>query len=187
LNIYDLVESSFKERYKGWEGADQFSGTGDRLRRMIDELCWTQDKIDAELAKAFKAVYPHKFSEMLVAGPTSVWTFCPHHIVPCNFLVYVGYIPDGKILGLSKFSRVSLILGRRPIMQEQYNEEVAEAFMSNLKPKGVGIYIIGTHGCIGCRGVTQPEVKVTTDVLKGVFLTEPEVRQEFFHNIQSRQ
>ena len=82
-------------------------------------------------------------------------------------------------LDLSKFSRVALILGRRPIMQEQYSQDVANAIMTHLKPRGVGVYIVGHHGCIGCRGVNQ-EVNVSTSILLGEFRSQPEVRSEFY-------
>ena len=179
MDVYSRIEKELTMRYADWDGKAQFEGTGDRLRRMVDELCWSFQKIDKELRGCFKAVFPDKYDEMLVSGPTSVWTLCPHHLVPCNFKVHIGYIPNGKVLGLSKFSRIAIYLGKRPIMQEQYSQDVANAIMEHLKPKGVGVYVIGHHGCIGCRGVTQ-EVNVSTSILLGEFRSQPEVREEFY-------
>ena len=179
-DIFDLIERELKERYAGWEGMDQFDGTGDRIRRLIGEMCWSTEDVEKVLEDCFKAVFPDKFNEMLVSGPTSVWTLCPHHLVPCNFRVYIGYIPKGKVLGLSKFSRIAITQGRLPIMQETYTRELARRFWENLEPDGVGIYVVGRHGCIGCRGVTQ-EVSISTSSLLGSFLEEESTRGEFFH------
>lgn len=123
---------------------------------------------------------------MLVERNISVWTFCPHHILPCHFIVNIGYIPKKEVLGLSKFTRIAIALGKRPVIQEQYTQEVADVLYDSLKPEGLGVYVIGSHGCMACRGVEQPEVDVTTCVLKGSFLTDGTVRKEFYDNILRR-
>ncbi len=184
VDIYQRIEDLMVERYQGWDGARQFEGTGGRLKRMVDELCWPSSRIEEELVEHFKAVFDDRYNEMLVSGPTSVWTLCPHHLVPCNFQVFIGYIPNGKVLGLSKFSRIAITVGRTPIMQEQYSRELADALMSYLKPDGVGIYVTGKHGCMGCRGVTQ-DINVVTTVLRGSFLKEPSVKEEFLGTVRS--
>ena len=173
------IEEMLVQRYEGWEGARQFEGTGDRLERMIKELCWTPEHIEKELDSYFVATFEDSYNEMLVSGPTSIWTLCPHHLLPCHFDVLIGYIPIGKVLGLSKFSRIAIAMARRPIMQEQYSRELADIFMDKLSPEGVGVYVIGIHGCMMCRGVGQ-EVKVSTSVLKGSFMDDPTVRKEFY-------
>jgi GTP cyclohydrolase I len=182
MSLFEEIEKSFKEKYKGWKGAEQFDGSGKRLERLWDEMCWPQWKVTEELGKHFKAVFNDEYSEMLISGPTDVWVLCPHHILPCLFKVHIGYIPNGKVLGLSKFSRIAITLGKRPIMQETYSRELAEAFMKRLQPEGVGIYIIGKHGCIGCRGVNQ-DVEIKTCVLKGSFLEDPDVKEEFLKGV----
>ncbi len=166
-----------QERYKGWEGAKQFGDTPERVWRMFQEFCWTQEQIDSALDKAFRT-FEQGYNEMLVKRKISVWTLCPHHLLPCYFQVTIGYIPDGRVLGLSKFTRVADILGRRPIMQEEYSTELADVFMTKLKPKGVAVYIVGTHGCMTARGIRQHS-EVITSTIRGVFDSEPETRAEF--------
>jgi len=182
VNIFQEIEDAFKVLYYGWDGAEQFDGSGERLQRLIAEMCWPRGVIEAEVLACFGRTFEDKYDEMLVTRPINVWTFCPHHILPCNFQVHIGYIPTGKVLGLSKFARVAVTMGKCPIMQEQYTRELAEAVWSNLNPEGCGIYVVGRHGCIGCRGVSQV-LDVSTAVLKGSFKTEPEVRQEFYWHI----
>ena len=181
------IEEFFKERYKTWDGRVQFNGTAERLVRMIDELCWPIEKIDKEAKKHLKAVFKDGYNEMLLSGPTSVWTFCPHHLLLCNFKVFIGYIPNGEVVGISKLSRVAEIVGRRPIMQEQYVKELVDTLETNLKPKGVGIFVIGSHGCMQARGARQEGVTIATTALRGAFLEEASVKQEFYNMIERRQ
>ena len=92
---------------------------------------------------------------MLVTKPIEVWTICPHHLLPCILKVTIGYVPDGSVLGLSKFSRIAEIMGKRPILQEEYSRELANFLEERLEPKGVAIYIVGKHNCMIARGVKQ--------------------------------
>ena len=180
--MYSRIEEFFKKRYEGWEGAVQFEGTGPRLRRMIDEMCWSPEKIQEELKKCF-TTFEEGYSRMIVSGPTSVWTLCPHHLLGCHFEVYIGCIPDSRVLGLSKFSRVAEIVGRRPIMQETYSRELVEVIWENLKPKGVGVLVYGKHGCMMVRGIKQ-NANVVTSELRGYFLDQASVKEEFFQIVR---
>lgn len=186
----DLLEATsglvvwLQERYKGWEGTKQFGKTPERLGRMFNEFCWTPEEIGYELDKAFEKVFDHPYDEMLTVKPIDIWTLCPHHLLPCHFSVTIGYVPDGKVLGLSKFARVADILSRRPIMQEAYSTELADLFMERLKPKGVAIYVVGIHGCMTARGVRQHS-GVVTSVIRGVFESQPETRAEFMAQCRS--
>ena len=145
---------------------------------MFQELCWTQEQIDYELDKAFEKTFEHPYDEMLVVRPIDVWTLCPHHLLPCHFRVTIGYIPDGRVLGLSKFARIADTLARRPTMQEEYSTELADLFMERLEPKGVAVSVWGEHGCMTARGIKQHS-EVVTSVLRGVFERQPETRAEF--------
>ena len=185
MEIFQEIERLLKAGYKDWDGAKQFEGTGKRLSRLSKELCWPTSKIKEELAKCLKAVFPDEYDEMLVSGPTEVWILCPHHLLPCHLSVFIGYIPKGTVLGLSKFSRVSTILGKRPVMQEQYSRELAEAIWEGLEPEGVGVRVIGKHGCMLVRGIKQG-VDISTSILKGSFKEDPRVREEFYANVNSR-
>lgn len=179
MDIFEKIEELFRERYKDWEGVAQFEGSGERLRRLVDEMCWPLGDIGEEVQKCLQAVFPDKYDEMLVCKDMNVWTLCPHHLLPCNFKVNIGYIPVGKVLGLSKFTRIASAYGKRPIMQEQYTRELAGLFMETLEPEGLGIYVIGKHGCMGCRGINQ-DIEVVTSTLRGSFKDDPMVREEFY-------
>jgi len=178
MDIFDDIEALFRKGYSDWEGGTQFDGSGDRLRRLIDEMCWSKRKVDEDIEKSLGAVFKDPYDEMLVAKGINVWTFCPHHVLPCNFKVSIGYIPNGQVLGLSKFARVAVAQGKMPIMQEQYTRELADVLEKALQPKGLGILVFGRHGCMGCRGINQ-ELEIVTTNLRGNFLENPDTKQEF--------
>jgi GTP cyclohydrolase IA len=176
LSSCEALVNVLKLQYKGWEGAQQFTDTPRRLDKMYSDLCWTPNKIEVELDKQFRA-FENGYNEMLVHGPTVVRTLCPHHLLPVRMKVWIGYIPDGKVLGISKFSRISVIMGKRPIMQEQYAPELADLLMAKLKPKGLAVYVWGSHSCMTHRGIEQ-DAAVTTSAIRGVIL-QPSARAEF--------
>ena len=179
-NIFDCCADLVAEltrTYEGWEGVKQFKGTPNRLVKMYTDFCWAPNEIQVELDKEFKA-FEDKFNELLVAGPIVVWVLCPHHLLPVELKVTIGYVPNGKILGLSKFARIAEIMGKRPIMQEQYSEELAEELDKRLQPQGVAVFTVGRHGCMVSRGVKQ-DVPIVTSVIRGVFKEYP-TREEFY-------
>jgi GTP cyclohydrolase I len=177
-----LVEQ-IGSNHPDWVGNRQFTGTPDRIARFYEETCWSEDKILRELESCLSRTFQQEYDEMLVTEPISVWTLCPHHLLPCHFSVTVGYIPNGNVLGLSKFARISTILGKRPIMQEEYTQELACLLQDRLKPNGVGVSVTGSHGCMSSRGVLQ-DLAVTTCCLKGTFLDQPATRQEFLMRVR---
>lgn len=182
---FQYLELALRKHYYGWEGAKQFEGTASRLLKMKEDFFWPNDKIQAKLEECFEAIYLDDYDEMLVNGPTIVWTLCPHHLLPCQFEVYIGYIPNGRVLGLSKFNRIAQILARRPVMQETYTREVLNSLWKRLTPKGAGVFVVGAHGCMTSRGVKQ-EALVSTSQLKGIIADRPEVRAEFYSIVNNR-
>ena len=178
MDIFTEAEEMFKKVYADWDGATQFDGSGDRLRRLVRELCWTSMAIREEVEKCLEAVFRDTYHEMLVCKNINVWALCPHHFLPCNFKVSIGYVPTGYVLGLSKFTRIAVAMGKRPIMQEQYTRELTDTLWNKLNPDGLGVYVVGTHGCMGCRGVNQ-EIDIVTSNLKGSFYKDEKTRGEF--------
>lgn len=182
-NIPGDIETFFLDKYSNWEGGDQFKGTGERLKRFITESCWDSYRIGNEIEKCLKSVFIDSYDEMLSVRDMEVWTLCPHHLLPCSFNVNIGYIPTGRVLGLSKFTRIAVALGKRPVMQEMYTRELASTLSRGLNPEGIGIYVIGRHGCMSCRGIKQSQSSVTTTILTGTFKEDSEVRQEFYNTV----
>ncbi len=184
-DAFQLIENHLKRKYYGWAGRSQFSGTGARLARAFDEFCWTSEAIDSEVQKALKSEFDYEIDEMLVEGPIIAWTLCPHHLLPCRFVVYIGYIPTGRVLGLSKFARIAVALGKRPIIQEMYTKELADTINNALQPRGVGVFVSGQHNCMQARGIKQ-EANVTTSILYGAIKDRPEARAEFYSLVERK-
>jgi len=176
----DKLVRSMKKRYKGWDGVKQFNGTTDRLYRLYQEFCWTPHRIETEVGRSFKK-FDSDFHQMVVGGPWIVHALCPHHFVVCEFKVWTGYLPNkqqGKVVGLSKLARVSEIMAKRPIIQEQYTEDVAKKMIEGLETDDVAVYVKGSHGCITSRGVKQ-QGEFFTSFVEGCFKNEDATRNEF--------
>ncbi len=152
------IVSLLQEKYSEWEGVKQFKDTPRRLAEMFNEFCWSPKKIEEELDKHTK-IFEDEYDEALSARDIEVKTLCPHHLLPCSYKVTIDYSPKGKVLGLSKFARIAVILGKRPIMQETYTRELADCLFDRISPVGVRVTVKGTHGCLKYRGALQePEI-----------------------------
>lgn len=162
---FDSIIQLLQEKYKDWDGVTQFKETPRRLAEMMNEFCWSPERIERELDKHTR-IFEDKYDEDLSTSDIEVKTLCPHHLLPCSYKVSISYCPNGKVLGLSKFSRIAVILGKRPIMQETYTRELADVLFERIQPLGVKVTVRGTHGCLKYRGALQ-ETEVTTSTKRG--------------------
>ncbi len=160
---YETLVEFLIDLYPGWEGINQFQDTPRRLREMYGNFCWSQEKIDKELETHTRLFDDSLKEEMNVKG-IDVISLCPHHLLPCKFTVDISYEPQGRVLGLSKFARIAVILGKRPVMQETYTRELAECLFKRIEPKSVEVVVKGVHGCMTFRGAQQVNAEVTTKV-----------------------
>lgn len=119
--------------------------------------------------------------EMIVVHDIPVYSHCEHHLAPIFGEATVAYIPDGKIVGLSKLPRLVDIFARRLQVQERLTNQVAQAIMEHLKPRGCGVVIKARHMCMESRGIKQAGGYTTTSSLHGVFREDPAVRSEFLN------
>ena len=126
----------------------------------------------------------NKINSMVVLGPIRVNSLCSHHFVPFIGNAYVGYIPNKKITGISKLARIVDWFSRRPQIQEELTEQIANFVQDKLKPKGCGVWIKAQHGCMQIRGIQEPNAWMITTSLKGVFLNQQETKEEFLHYIK---
>lgn len=120
-----------------------------------------------------------QYDEMIVVKDIEFYSTCEHHFLPFFGKAYVGYIPQGKIIGLSKMPRLVEIFARRLQNQERLTNQIAKALESILKPKGVGVIIEAKHLCIMARGVEKQNSEVVTSSLLGVFKKDLNTRNEF--------
>jgi GTP cyclohydrolase I len=117
--------------------------------------------------------------EMVIQKDIPFYSHCEHHLAPFFGTVTIAYIPSGKIVGLSKLARLSDIYAKRLQVQERYTNQIANALMDNLQPKGVGVVVRARHLCIESRGVDKQGHYTVTSALRGVMRSLPEARAEF--------
>jgi GTP cyclohydrolase I len=163
---------------------DGLLDTPDRVVRMYNELCWSPEKREEEVKKSLGKVFPTKYGGMIVSKGIRVYSMCEHHILPIQLDVVIGYIPDRMVIGISKLTRVVEILAKRLMIQEDYTEEIVDVVMEVLKPQGVGVYVEGLHFCQSMRGVKQRDAIMVTTSLKGCFLENDSVKQEFLSRVK---
>ncbi len=132
----------------------------------------------AEVLKVFEDG-AEGIDEMVIEVDIPFYTHCEHHMAPFFGLASVAYIPDGKILGLSKMNRVVDLFARRLQVQERLTNQIADAIEENLEPKGVGVLLRARHMCVESRGVQHRGCSTTTSALRGAIKVEDSARMEF--------
>lgn len=120
------------------------------------------------------------YDELVVVRSITVHSMCEHHLLPFIGVASVGYLPDDRILGLSKLARVVEMFARRPQVQERLTKQVADWLQTNLQPRGVGVVIEAEHLCMTLRGVRSSDAVTTTSALHGLIRNDPRSRTEFF-------
>ncbi|PHR58591.1 MAG: GTP cyclohydrolase I FolE [Arcobacter sp.] len=126
------------------------------------------------------ALFTSSNDEMVLIKDIELYSTCEHHLLPIIGRAHVAYIPDGKVVGLSKIPRVVDIFSRRMQIQEQLTEQIAEAIMTTIKPKGVAVVIQARHMCMEMRGVEKINSTTTSSALRGLFKSDQRTRAEFF-------
>ena len=129
-------------------------------------------------------IFHEKTRNMVIVRDIPFYSFCEHHIAPFFGKMAIAYIPNGKVLGLSKLVRIARVFAKRLQVQERLTDQIAEFLNEKLDCKGVAINIVATHMCMEMRGVRTSGSKTVTTRLTGVFLEKPEVREEFFNSLK---
>ncbi len=129
------------------------------------------------------ALFDVEYNEMVVVRDIDYYSLCEHHMLPFLGKAHVAYIPDGKVIGLSKIPRIVEMYARRLQVQERMTQQIAEFLDETLHPKGVAVVVQGMHMCAAMRGVKKANARMSTSAMLGLFKSDQALRAEFFEHI----
>ena len=151
--------------------------TPERIARSLAFLTEGYKKDPHEVVNG--ALYKQDHQNMVLVKDIEIYSLCEHHLLPFFGKAHIAYIPDGHILGLSKFARLAEIYARRLQTQERLTEQIAQAVWETTTPQGVAVVIEASHLCMMMRGVQKQNSKTITSAMRGVFLDDQRTRDEF--------
>lgn len=172
------LEALLVELNPGMDAA-QARSMADTPSRVIKSLLEQTEGYSQDPGQILERSFEQDFDEMIVVKDIDFTSLCEHHLLPFIGKATVGYVPTGKVVGLSKIPRLVDCFAHRFQLQERMAVEIADAMETHLKPLGVGVIIEAKHQCMSCRGVKKPGASMVTSVLRGKFKADPTVRAEF--------
>lgn len=169
-----------------------FKDTPKRVEKMFEEFIWKEEKIEEEIDALFQEnrIFPSSYQGMITMCNIKAVSVCPHHLLPVALTVHIGYIPkvgndtQSQVIGASKLARLAVLMGKRPFLQEEYTENIAQTLLKKINAEGVGVVVSGRHGCISTRGAKQANAVMGCSVMLGNFKENYDTRQEFLFQIE---
>lgn len=158
--------------------------TPERIARMYEELLSGYREQPEQVING--AIFTSNYSEMVILKDIEFFSLCEHHLLPFFGVAHVAYIPQGKIIGLSKLARIVELFSRRLQVQERMTQEIAEFLERTIQPLGVGVVVSGMHLCMIMRGVKKPGARMITSAMLGCLREDPRTRSEFLSLIQNK-
>jgi GTP cyclohydrolase I len=178
-SVYNILKNIGEEPLR--EG---LLNTPNRVARMFEELT-SGYHIDPE-KMINGAIFDVDYDEMVVVKDIEFYSLCEHHLLPFYGRAHVAYIPNGKVIGLSKIPRIVEMFARRLQIQEQMTSQIANFIQSTLEPQGVAVVIEGAHMCSMMRGVKKANAKMKTSKMLGAFRDNDKTRREFIAHINQQ-
>lgn len=157
--------------------------TPNRVGRMYKQLLAGYDQDPEKILN--DAIFTIAYDEMVIVKDIEFYSLCEHHMLPFFGHAYIAYIPDGKIVGLSKIPRLVDMFAKRLQVQERLTQQIADILEEMLQPKGVAVAINARHLCMSMRGVAKKEASMITSAMRGLFRTDARTRGEFLGLISS--
>ena len=191
MALYNRVEqydekaiSSISEKYKSILGEigedvnrEGLIKTPERVAKALAFMTSGMDSVPSDILKS--SIFTEDNDEMVLVRNIEVFSLCEHHMLPFFGKAHVAYIPNGKIVGLSKIPRIVDSFARRLQVQERLTEQIRDCINDTLEPRGVAVVIEAQHLCMQMRGVEKQGCVTTTSAFTGAFLEDPKTRKEF--------
>jgi GTP cyclohydrolase IA len=156
--------------------------TPGRVARMYSEMF---SGLHEDASTHLRKVFTEKYDEVVLVKDIHFCSMCEHHLLPFIGRAHIGYLPDGKVVGLSKLARVVESVARRPQVQERMTEQIADLVESHLSAKGVGVVIEASHSCMTIRGIRKPGSSCITSAMRGIFRDNMSSRSEILSLIMN--
>jgi len=163
-------------------GREGLQRTPERVARMYQEILSGYQTDLTSLVN--EAIFETEYQDMVLVRDIKFYSLCEHHMLPFYGLAHVAYIPDGKIIGLSKIPRLVEMFARRLQVQERLTQQIADTLQDILHPKGIAVMVEGAHMCAMMRGVKKSDTRMVTTSMLGAFRTDDRLRQDFFAQLQ---
>jgi GTP cyclohydrolase I len=165
-------------------GRDGLARTPDRFARSLRFLCQGYQQDPKTVLN--NALFEVSYDEMVIVKDIEIYSLCEHHLLPFFGRAHVAYIPNGRVVGLSKVPRMVEIYARRLQVQERLTTQIAETLEATVQPRGVAVVVEAIHLCMMMRGVSQQNAFAITSSLRGEFQDDPKTRGEFMNLIRHR-
>lgn len=175
----DVIEESIRNILKEIGENPEREGLLDTPKRVAKMYREVFSGVGVNPETALTTTFEEQYDGMITVKDITYYTFCEHHIIPFYGKAHIGYIPDGRIVGLSKFARLVELVSQRPQVQERMTTQIADAIWNVLNPKGVIVTVEGTHLCMCARGIKKPGTATVTTVKKGFFAENTALCEEF--------
>lgn len=134
---------------------------------------------DVDIAKLLSVGFEEGHDEMVILRDVPFFSICEHHLMPFHGIAHVGYVPNGRVVGLSKLARLVDAMARRPQLQERLTAQIADTLMDTIQPQGAAVAVEAEHLCMQMRGIKKPGSRMLTSAMRGSFLEQDETRAEF--------
>jgi GTP cyclohydrolase I len=176
---YEKILDGLRDLGYREEDHPNLTGTAARAARGLAELLLDREEVMDQVRAMLQKTFPASYKEMVISKHNVAFGCCPHHLLPVIYRVSVAYIARSKVLGISKLSRMTKLLARAPLLQEDLTHELARLLHEDLDSDGSAVYVEGLHLCMAARGSNTHEARVVTSAVRGVFLDQLATREEF--------
>lgn len=183
---YQRIEAAVREIIAAIGEDPEREGLAETPRRIAEMYGELFSGIDEEPRDVLTKGFEESHKEMVVLKDVPFYSLCEHHFLPFHGKAHVGYVPEGRVVGVSKLARAVDILARRPQLQERLTSQVADAIMDGLAPDGVAVVIEAEHLCMTMRGVQKPGAVMITSAIRGGFRRRGVTRSEFLALVRGK-